>query len=156
MDYTVDIENNIRLNVRAAGIVKHGNKILIHNNQNRPNYAFLGGRVKILEDSKTAVKREFEEELGYKMDVIKFLTVVENYYDYKDKKVHEIMLPYELELQDDEMKKKTDTLYNVEGKDYLEYDWLTLDEIRDIDLRPKALKEYLLSDEKESRLVNFN
>ena len=117
---------------------------------------FLGGRVKILEDSKTAVKREFEEELGYSMDVIKFLTVVENYYDYKDKKVHEIMFLYELEFQDEEMKKKTDTLYNAEGKDYLEYDWLTLDEIKDIDLRPKALKEYLLSDEKESRLVNFN
>ena len=63
MDITVDIEN-YRLNVRAAGLIIHNNKLLVHKDVNSDHYALIGGRIKVGEDSESAVKREIHEELS--------------------------------------------------------------------------------------------
>ena len=49
MDLTINV-GNYKLNVRAAGVVIHNNKILVHRNVNSDHYALLGGRVEIGED----------------------------------------------------------------------------------------------------------
>ena len=49
MDITVDIEN-YRLNVRAAGLIIHNNKLLVHKDVNSDHYALIGGRIKVGED----------------------------------------------------------------------------------------------------------
>ena len=63
MDITIDV-NDYKLNVRAACVIKHNNKILVHKNINSNYYCLIGGRVKIGEDSETTIKREVEEEIG--------------------------------------------------------------------------------------------
>ena len=63
MDITIDV-NDYKLNVRAACVIKHNNKILVHKNINSNYYCLIGGRVKIGEDSETTIKREVEEETG--------------------------------------------------------------------------------------------
>ena len=57
MDLTIDVENCL-LNVRAAGVIIHNNKLLVHKNENSNHYSLIGGRVEIGEDSKTTLKRE--------------------------------------------------------------------------------------------------
>ena len=59
MDITIDIEN-YKLNVRAAGIIIHNNKVLLHRNINENHYALIGGRVEIGENSADTVKREIK------------------------------------------------------------------------------------------------
>ena len=49
MDITIDIED-YKLNVRAAGIIIHNNKVLLHKNINENHYALIGGRVEIGEN----------------------------------------------------------------------------------------------------------
>ena len=66
MDITIDV-GNYKLNVRAACIIKHNNKILVHKNINEDHYALLGGRVEIGESSEDTIKREIKEELGKKL-----------------------------------------------------------------------------------------
>ena len=65
MDITINVED-YKLNVRAAGIIIHNNKVLTHKNINENHYALIGGRVRIGEDSETTLKREIFEEMGKK------------------------------------------------------------------------------------------
>lgn len=58
-------------------------------------------------------------------------------------KYHEIMFIYKAEFVNDEDKKLESTLQNIEGKDYLQYEWIDLDKIDEYPLRPDVLKEVL-------------
>ena len=46
MDLTIDVED-YKLNVRAAVVITHKGKILVHKNLNSDHYALIGGRVEI-------------------------------------------------------------------------------------------------------------
>lgn len=142
MDITVDIED-YKLNVRVAGIIIHNNKILVHKDINSDHYALIGGRVKIGEDSENALKREIQEELGKKVDIIKYISTIENFFDMKNSKYHEILFIYQAEFIEDEDKKIEYTLKNIEGKDHLHYEWIDLDKIEQYPLLPKAIKGIL-------------
>ena len=142
MDITVDV-GNYKLNVRAAGIIIHNNKILVHKNVNSEHYALIGGRVKIGEDSETALKREIQEELGKNIEIIGYVSTIENFFEMKESKYHEILFVYQAEFIEDEDKKIEYTLKNIEGKDYLQYEWLDLDKIEEYPLLPKAIQSIL-------------
>lgn len=142
MDITVDIED-YKLNVRAAGIIIHNNKLLVHKDINSDHYALIGGRVKIGEDSENAVKRELQEELGKNIEITRYVSTIENFFETKESKYHEILFVYQVEFIEEEDKKIEDALKNVEGKDYLQYEWLNLDKIDQYPLLPKKIKSVL-------------
>lgn len=142
MDLTIDVED-YKLNIRAAGVIIHNNKILVHKNVNSDHYALIGGRVEIGEDSETTVKREVEEELGKEVEVTGYVSTIENFFEMKGKKYHEILFIHKAEFANEEDKKIEYTLKNVEGKDYLQYEWLELDKIEEYPLLPKTVKEVL-------------
>ena len=142
MDITVNVEDYV-LNVRASGIIIHDNKILLHKNINEEHYALIGGRVAIGESSEEALKREVMEEIGKEVEVIEGLTTVENFFEMKGSKYYEILFVHKLEFKDENDKKIVDTIKNVEGKDYLIYEWIDIDEIDKYPLRPKVIKDML-------------
>ena len=142
MDLTIDVED-YKLNVRAAGVIIHNNKILVHKNINSDHYALIGGRVEIGEDSETTVKREVEEELGKEVEITGYVSTIENFFEMKGKKYHEILFIHKAEFSKEEDKKIEYTLKNVEGKDYLQYEWLELDKIEEYPLLPKIVKTVL-------------
>ena len=113
MDLTIDVED-YKLNVRATVIIEHNGKILVHRNVNSNHYALMGGRVKIGEDSETTVKREVMEELGKKIEVIGYVTTIENFFEMKGSKYHEILFVHKAEFADEEDKKIEYTLKNIE------------------------------------------
>ena len=53
------------------------------------------------------------------------------------------MFIYKAKFVNDEDKKLESTLQNIEGKDYLQYEWVDLDKIDEYPLRPDVLKEVL-------------
>lgn len=142
MDITIDIED-YKLNVRAAAVIIHNNKVLVHRNLNSEHYALIGGRVEIGEDSENTVKREIQEELGKQVEVIEYVSTIENFFEMKNSKYHEILFVHKAEFIDDEDKKIEYTLKNTEGKDYLQYEWLQLDKIDQYPLWPKAIQTVL-------------
>lgn len=142
MDITIDVEDYI-LNVRAAGVIIHNNKILAHRNINSNHYALVGGRVQIGEDSETTVKREIEEELGKEVKITGYISTIENFFEMEGSKYHEILFVHRAEFIDENDQKIEYILKNVEGKDYLQYEWLDLDKIDDYPLLPKAIKGVL-------------
>lgn len=142
MDITINVEDYL-LNVRASGIIIHDNKILLHKNINEEHYALIGGRVAIGESSEEALKREVMEEMGKEVDIIEGLTTVENFFQTKDSKYYEILFVHRLEFKDEDDKKILETIKNVEGKDYLRYEWIDIDEIENYPLKPKVIKDML-------------
>ncbi len=142
MDLTIDVED-YKLNVRAAGVIIHNNKVLVHKNLNSDHYALIGGRVEIGEDSATTVKRETQEELGKEVEVTEYVSTIENFFEMKESKYHEILFIHKAEFINDEDKKIEHTLKNMEGKENLQYEWLDLDKIDEYPLVPEIVKEML-------------
>ena len=142
MDITIDVDD-YKLNVRAAGIMNHNGKILVHRNINSDHYALIGGRVEIGESSADTVKREIKEELGKNIEITGYISTIENFFEMKGSKYHEIMFVHKIEFTNEEDKKIEYTMKNIEGKDYLQYEWIDLDSIDEYPLLPIAIKDVL-------------
>ena len=142
MDITIDVDD-YKLNVRAAGVMIHNGKVLFHKNVNSDYYALIGGRVEIGESSEDTIKREIKEELGKDIKITKYISTIENFFEIKGSKYHEIMFVYGIEFINEEDKKIDYVMKNIEGKDYLQYEWIELDRIEEYTLLPKVLKEVL-------------
>lgn len=143
-DITVDIDD-WRLNCRAAGIIIHNNKVLLHRNTQDTYYALLGGRVKFGENSADAVRREIREELGKEVEITGYISTVENFFEIKGKKYHEIMFIHKVEFVNDDDKKIEYTLKNIEGnteKD-IQYEWISLEDLESTCIKPVIIKQIL-------------
>lgn len=142
MDLTIDVED-YKLNVRATVIIEHNGKILAHKNIHSNHYALIGGRVKIGEDSESTVKREMLEELGKEIEVTGYVATIENFFEMKDSKYHEILFVHKAEFVDEEDKKIDYNLKNVEGEDWLQYEWLDIYKIDEYPLLPTSIRSVL-------------
>lgn len=143
MDICIDVGEKHRLNIRAACVIIHQNKMLVHHKLNKPHYCLLGGRVEIGEDSQTTIKREVLEELGKEIEITKELGIIENFFQMDGKQYHEIMFIYFAEFVNEEDKQITHTLQNCEGKSELQYEWLDLDKIEEYAFLPSKIPEML-------------
>ena len=144
MDLTLDVED-YKLNVRAAGVIIHNGKILVHRNVNIDHYALIGGRVEIGEDSASTVKREVEEETGKRVEIIGYVATIENFFEANNKKYHEITFVHKAEFVDEKDKKTLETIKNIEGDEEknIEYEWIDLNIIDKTPIRPEVLKKIL-------------
>ena len=142
MDLTINVED-YKLNVRATVIIEHNGKILAHKNVRSNHYALIGGRVKIGEDSETTVKREMMEELGKKIEVTGYVATIENFFEMNGTKYHEILFVHKAEFVDEEDKKIEYSLKNIEGEDWLQYEWLDISKIDEYPLLPSSIKSVL-------------
>ena len=142
MDITLDV-NNYKLNVRAAGVMIHNGKILVHRNVNSDHYALIGGRVEIGENSVDTIKREIKEELGKDIEIIGYISTIENFFEMKNSKYHEIMFVHKIEFIIEDDKKIEYTMKNIEGKEYLQYEWIEINKIDEYPLVPKVIKSIL-------------
>ena len=131
MDLTINVED-YKLNIRAAGVIIHNGKVLVHKNGKTNHYALIGGRVEIGENSAETVKR-----------INGYISTIENFFETKDSKYHEIMFIHKVEFVNEDDKKIEYELKNIEGKDYLKYVWLEIDKIDEYPLLPSAVKSIL-------------
>lgn len=153
MDLTIKVED-YKLNVRAAGIIIHNNKVLTHRNLNSNHYTFIGGRVEIGEDSATTVKREIEEEVGKEVEIIEHGGVIENFFEMQGTKYHEMLFMHRAEFVDKEDQKIEYTLKKKEGKDYLQYEWIDIDHLDDYPIKPAIIKEILKQGKFPVHMIN--
>jgi 8-oxo-dGTP pyrophosphatase MutT (NUDIX family) len=91
------------------------------------------------EDTITSLKREFEEELGVGVTVVGLKAVAENFFEFNDKKYHELQYLYIVKLNDLAIEKNNGRFYAVEEKDVFE--WKSIKDIDSINYRPNILKE---------------
>lgn len=146
MDIDVNIESG-EFKYRVVGILfDDQNRVLMQKVQDNPFYCLPGGRVELGESSIEAVRRELEEELGFDVEVEKPLFLLENFFKRSmGKDVHEIGIFFKV-TSTVAPKEDWEIVENDKGVlKTLKYKWVTLDELKNEDLRPAFLKEKLLN-----------
>jgi len=152
MDISIDLED-YKLNVRAAGIIIHNNKLLTHHDLNNGHYALVGGRIEIGESSDETLKRELKEEVGKEIEITEYITTIENFFTMNNIKYHEIMFVHKAEFINEDDKKIETELESIEGKKHLRFEWIDLDNLEGYDLRPQVIKDMLRNKEFTSHKV---
>ena len=94
--------NDTKLNIRVGAIIKYQNKLLVERNKNVDFSVIPGGRIQTLETSLEALIRELNEELGIDLSNEKFelASLIENYFNFDNKKYHELYFVYKVELNE--------------------------------------------------------
>lgn len=131
---------------RSCGIIKQENKFLIMKVDKAPYFHIPGGHIEIGEDSNKTVIREIKEEIGCDIKEANLFAIQENFWKKGNKKCHGIEFyyiikpKYELEMKDYEI------IENDKGEEkLLEFKWVTPNELKDIDLRPKNIRDMIVN-----------
>lgn len=120
----------------ARAVIRRDGQILVVR-QRTKSWSFLpGGRVEPGEKVEAALVRELDEELGTEAKIADFLGAVEHGYIEDSTTHHEINFVFDVAITDAEP---------LSQEDHLEFRWLPLDQLADIDVRPSALKNALVA-----------
>ena len=94
------------------------------------------------------------EEMGKEIEIIEYISTIENFFDADDMPYHEIMFVYRVDFKNEEDKKIVNTIYNVEGKDELRYDWIDIKKIAEYPLKPNILKNMIINNKFNIHEIN--
>ena len=125
---------DITLNVRVAGVYIENGKVLMSRHKNSNFKNLPGGRIKLGEDSISALKREYMEELDKEIEIISEPLILENFYNRNNVNYHEYLFVYLININNINNFTKDDLIFSMEDKD----------EILKMDIRPIRVKEFLL------------
>src|SRR3989338_2204793 len=91
-------------------LIFNNDKILLEKGEDKVKnlifYRPLGGGIEFGETSITALKRELKEEIGATLKNEKFLTVIENIFEYNNEKFHEIVFLFKGEIVEEQLLKQ--------------------------------------------------
>ncbi|PKR79161.1 NUDIX hydrolase [Halalkalibacillus sediminis] len=142
MDSTFYLENNIVFNYRVAAVMIEKGYVLIHKQTKDNHWALPGGRVEVLEDSQSSVKRELKEELNVEVKIDQLLWFSENFFEYKKRNFHELGLFYKVSPVKGSFDYDLEPFYGEEGE-HVTYQWVPIAEIDKILLYPEFLQSAL-------------
>ncbi|RXK17308.1 NUDIX domain-containing protein [Macrococcus sp. DPC7161] len=153
MDLTLLLDQQ-KLNIRTSVLIKRGDEWLIHQGKKEKFATSIGGRIKLLEDSRKALAREIEEELNIKVskERLQFRTIVENFFSYNKQKYHELLFIYQLEITDelgfDKIVDQPDETFD--------FFFVNQEELKNIDMKPELLKDIMLGKVQEAHIINYD
>lgn len=133
-------EFKTKFNFRVALIATNGEKILLQKSDKDDYWSLIGGRVRLNEDTKSAIIREVLEETGVTLEEseLNLIKVIENFFTYKDTRFHEILYIYKVD--------KNETLSNMDefktlDKDCVINKWVETNKLENMDVRPAIVKK---------------
>lgn len=147
-DILFKTEENI-FSYRVAGIlIRHG-KVLLQRPINDTAYSFPGGHVSFGETNEETLIREFKEEISADINVHSLQWVAEIFFPWGDKPCHQICLFYRISLCNETQIALSGAFNAIDELDqmniHLEFSWIPLSKIKDIELYPANAKEKLLT-----------
>jgi ADP-ribose pyrophosphatase YjhB (NUDIX family) len=78
------------LKLRSAGLIFRGDDVLLHRGRDDDFWTLPGGTIELGERSDETLRREIKEELHVGVRAVRLLWVVENRFDYQQRRFHEI------------------------------------------------------------------
>lgn len=147
MDLKIKTETE-EFHVRTCGIIKQENKFLIMKVNKTSYYHIPGGHIEIGEDSEQAVIREIKEEIGCDVKEAKLFAIEENFWMRNNRKCHGIEFYYIIKPKQQLKMQDCEKIENDKGEEkLLNFKWVTLEELKDIDLRPSNIKDMLINED---------
>ena len=128
----------IRVSARAIIFNAAGDKLLVERNDwiDYAFYNFIGGGVEVGERLEACVARELAEESDARILSSRYLFVVENFFRHEDKMMHSLEHYFQIELDRENV---------TSGADGVEYRWLPVSTLAQVDLRPTVVRNVLAS-----------
>ena len=158
IDVGIDNEEG-HFKFRVAGVLRLKDKYLFVKMNENDFYCLPGGHVELGESTETAVLREMEEELGFKVKISKLLGETQNFYIGKDQKIwHELGFYYEVEAinESDVTKEDYERIENDKGfMQQLKFKWLTLEDAQKENFRPPFILEMLLNENPQHLVYDY-
>jgi len=136
-----------QFNYRVAGVAIVDGHVLLHQAAGDDFWTLPGGRLEAMETASDALCREMLEETALAVSVSRLLWIVENFFTYGGKKVHELLLCFEMavpdavDLQADF--RGTEGFRGNEGITELTFRWYSLDQLHTVRIEPAFLREAL-------------
>lgn len=152
VDLTLSTKNGI-FNHRVAAVIIENNKILAQKNNAENEYYLVGGRVKFGENTQNALKRELKEELNITVNDFKPLWINEAFFIEKNKKFHEICMYYFVDISKTNFNCFEDVFQTQENNRTNTYQWLDIDNLDNITLYPKFLKDEIKNQNEYLKLI---
>lgn len=137
VDLTILTEEG-RLNLRVAGVILDGNKILVEQGDGCPFAVCPGGRINFNETAENAIVREIYEELGVRSQVERLLFIHQNFFDTDGLRNHELCFFF---LLNSSLRADGVTLKGRDNKSA--YRWVAFDELQNVFFYPLFLKKRL-------------
>lgn len=137
----------MEIRTNALVIIRKDDHVLVQRGEDKNNhevfYRILGGGIEFGEKSKDTIKREFMEELGVTIVNEKFLSPIENIFEFNGNQYHEITFLYEAEFENKD-------LYNLNKMERIDFssesaEWISIKDVKDgnVIFYPREAIEYL-------------
>jgi 8-oxo-dGTP pyrophosphatase MutT (NUDIX family) len=138
---TLDLDKG-KFSLRAAGLVIHNGKVLLHKFERYDYWLLPGGRAELLEDTKETIIREMKEELNEEVTVERLLCCCEDFFTRGETQFHQLCFYYLIHI--DEAARLLDIsdefeLAELDGT-LMIFKWFEFDDIRHIDLVPEIFE----------------
>jgi ADP-ribose pyrophosphatase YjhB (NUDIX family) len=152
MDLSMMIED-VKFNYRSGLLIQKGDSILVECNPDIDFVTIPGGRVKTLESSLDALKRELKEEMH--VDIldteVKMKALVENFFEMNNKKYHEMYILYKTTVDEFDTRFHDDMINFDSAASY--YKWVKISDLEKENLLPVVLRT-LSNDDKFQNIIN--
>lgn len=143
-------ENGVRFNCRIVGVAIHNSRVLLHRAEWDDFWSLPGGRAELLEPSAETLRREMCEELDAQVAVERLLWIVENFFEYRGERFHELALYFLMTLPEDWPRLQQESFFgdeifhsDGEGDLRLIYRWFPLASLDTTRLYPTFLRQGL-------------
>ena len=137
-----------RFQLRAGALIRSNDHILIHRALTDNFWSLPGGRVEFHEAGAETLAREIEEEIGCKAAVGPLRFIIENFFEFAGRRVHEVGFYYEAELLQSLPFHETDIVHRAQdGGVELEFRWApaTLVGLDRFDLVPAPIRNLIVT-----------
>ena len=152
MDLSIVLED-VKFNYRAGLMIQKGDSILVECNPELDFVTIPGGRVKTLESSLDALKRELKEEMH--VDIldteVKMKALIENFFEMNNKKYHELYFLYKVTVDEYDTRFHDDMINFDSNASY--YKWVKISDLEKENLLPKVLRT-LSNDDSFQNIIN--
>jgi 8-oxo-dGTP pyrophosphatase MutT (NUDIX family) len=142
-----------KIKVKVFGLIKDKNqdknRLFVYQGydtiKQKTFYRALGGSIEFGEDSYTALKREFQEEVQADLKNIEYVGCIENIFIHEGQKGHEIIQVYQCDFVDPKFYQLDElTFFEIDNTEYKAL-WIDIDLIKsgELCLVPSEFCDYL-------------
>lgn len=132
------------LNYRVVGVCIHQDHVLLHREAKDDFWVVPGGRPRLYESSRDALIREMDEEIATRVEVLRLLWVVENFFEYFGERLHELSFYYQMSLPEDSPYRDVGVDFTgQEGGVTLLFHWFPINKIEGVRLHSTFLRTAL-------------
>lgn len=138
--------DDVKFSCRSVGVIIKNRKVLFQKRVGDEFFALPGGAIAITEKGSDVIIREIEEETGEKRaKVIRPLWFVEYMFTFNNKRNHQYILGYLVDIPNNSKLLKQNSFMGIEEGKNVYYEWIPLDKLRETPIKPDYLYDKILN-----------